>query len=74
MAECETCVFYNAESHQCGAYEMPAEAARAHPLLCGDAGAEHVLREAPPGEGLMIVLGMVAVLLLTIAHGIGILT
>jgi len=74
MAECKTCAFYNAESRQCGAYEMPAEAARAHPLLCGDAGSDHALRAPPRGEGAIIVAGIIVAVLVAAAHVVGILT
>lgn len=38
---CETCAHYNRQTQRCGAYDMPAELARARPLLCGDAGSDH---------------------------------
>jgi hypothetical protein len=46
MPDCTTCRWHNDQTRRCGAYEMPAEIARARPMLCGDAGADHVLRSA----------------------------
>jgi hypothetical protein len=74
MAECTTCAFYNRQSGRCGAYDMPAEIARARPLLCGDAGADHALRAPPRGEGAIIVAGIIVAVLVAAAHVVGILT
>lgn len=69
MAECDTCRYYNPETRVCGAYDMPAQIARARPLLCGDAGADHRPRATPRGENAtMIALAVLAFACLFMLH------
>ena len=61
---CETCVHFNQQTLRCGAYDMPAEMARAMPSFCGDAGADHVRRPGDLADRMdWIVVGVLTILL-----------
>lgn len=38
---CTTCRWHHVATGRCGAFDLPAELARARPMLCGPEGADH---------------------------------
>lgn len=44
---CTTCRWHHIATGRCGAFDLPAELARARPMLCGTSGSDHSERPGP---------------------------